>query len=137
MPPGGGALPWSVTILSPFRPSSSSSPMCWEWPGWACLVSLRCPCLCSTTYGQPVKSSSPPRPTGQPGWSRSAWTSGSTVLPFHLLDSLVSSCACVWALIITWASKHPAGFHPFYWKSLLYSFPQCAPFSGWKHQLGA
>ena len=81
----GCALAGSMMILSPspFWLSLSSSPMCWEWPGSACLVSLQCPCLCSTTYGQLVKSSSHPRPTGQPVWSRSAWISDNTVLPFN------------------------------------------------------
>ena len=77
-----------VKILSPSCPSSSSSPMCWEWPGWVCLVSRQCQCLCSTTYGPPVKSSSPPKPTGQQEWSRSVWTSGNMVLP-------VQSMICV------------------------------------------
>uniref|UniRef100_A0A7N9DCU7 Glycoprotein M6B n=1 Tax=Macaca fascicularis TaxID=9541 RepID=A0A7N9DCU7_MACFA len=58
---------------------SFSSPMCSEWPGWACLVSQRCLCLCSTIYGQLVKSSSHHRPTGPRVWSRSVWISDNTV----------------------------------------------------------
>ncbi|XP_044943412.1 uncharacterized protein LOC123394025 isoform X2 [Mustela putorius furo] len=62
-----------------FSEVSCSSPTCWEWPGWVCLVSLRCLCLCSTTSGQPVRSSSHRRPMAQPMWSRSAWTSDNMV----------------------------------------------------------
>lgn len=82
-------LHWLVKILSPSCPSSSSSPMYWEWPGWVCLVSRQCQCLCSTTYGPPVKSSSPPKPTGQQEWSRSVWTSGNMVLPAQSRDLFV------------------------------------------------
>lgn len=71
---------WWLSFLL-FWPSSFSSPMCLEWPGWVCLVSQRCPCLCSTTYGQLVKSSSHRRPTGPRVWSRSVWISDNTVLP--------------------------------------------------------
>lgn len=59
--------------------------MCSEWPGWACLVSQRCLCLCSTTYGQLVKSSSHHRPMGPRVWSRSVWISDNTVLPLPQL----------------------------------------------------
>lgn len=95
IPPRRCALAGPVTILCPFRLSLSSSPMCWEWPGSVCLVSLRCPCLCSTTYGQLVKSSSHPRPTGQPVWSRSAWISDNTVLPFNPPLMFMLSCVSV------------------------------------------
>lgn len=94
LPPGACTLPGSLMILSPSpRFSSFSSPTCWEWPGSACLVSLRCPCLCFTTYGQLAKSSGHPRPTARPAWSRSAWISGNTVLPSNAQDDPFSSCA--------------------------------------------
>lgn len=86
-------------ILSPssrFWPSLFSSPMCLEWPGWACSVSLQCLCLCSITYGQLVKSSSHRRPTALRVWSRSAWTSGNMVLLFNILPlNFLSSC-CIY-----------------------------------------
>lgn len=89
-PSRGYTQPRSVMILSPFPfwLSSSSSLTCWEWPGSVYLVFLRCPCLCATPYGQPVKSSNHPRPMELPVWSRSAWISGNRVLPFTLPTNL-------------------------------------------------
>lgn len=71
-------------------PSSCSSPMCWEWPGWVCSAFPQCQCLCSTTSGQPVKSSSPHKATGPRVWSRSVWMSGNMVSFLGMLSQAKS-----------------------------------------------
>lgn len=130
-PPRGCASTGSVTIFSfSSRLSLSSWPMCWEWPGWAYLVSLPCPCLCTTTYGQLVKSSSHPRPTGQPVWSRSAWISDNTVLPLIPRINF-------YPLGHGHLCNHHDVFQTFSCRNSTYCFPQRAPFSEWKDHVGS
>lgn len=66
-------------------PSLFSSPMCLEWPGSGSSASLLCLSLCSITYGQLVKPSNLFRQIWQFQGTRSAWTSGNTVLVLILI----------------------------------------------------
>lgn len=72
-------------------PSLFSSPMCLEWPGSGSSASLLCLSLCSITYGQLVKSSNLFRQMWRFRGTRSAWTSGNTVLVLILIKSFILS----------------------------------------------
>lgn len=74
--------------MSVFFHSLFSSLMFLGWPGWVFLASLLYQSLCSTTCGQPVRSSD----HSQQIWlqqTRSVWISGSMVLILILIKCFI------------------------------------------------